>query len=261
MAQEYYIRQPDSEDARGPFTVDKLISLVEADQVSAETLYYDEEAEQWVSIESDEALKSQVFPEQTRLTLRKKTEEDMELLSASDDEIAAVTVDEMLAAAEGDTEETRYVKEKARTQATAASISLPAIGFIMLISAFNNIFPNLSIITDVINDEEYIRLLENPLLVVGLIDLVLAVILFLSVAEIFPMLRFRAMLGLGYFGFFHWAEWSNGDSNSMFLMIASVAGSIGIFVCTLTLSLKLMVTCALAGLLGMAGYAYFMFFA
>ena len=261
MPQEYYIRQPDSEDARGPFTVDKLASLVEADQVSRETLFYDEEAEQWVAIEEDEVLKNQVFPEKTRLSLRKKTGADMDLLNASDEEIAAVSVDEMLAAAEGDTEETRHVKERVRTQAKAASLSIPAIGFIMLISAFNNLFPNFQIVFDVISDEKYMLLLENPLLLVGLLDLILAVILFLSVSEIFPFLRFRAMLGLGYYGFFHWAEWINGDANSMFLMICAIAGSIGVFVCTLTLSLRLMVTCALAGILGMGGYTFFTFFA
>ena len=44
-------------------------------------------------------------------------------------------------------------------------------------------------------------------------------------------------------------------------MIPAVAGSVGIFVCTLTLSFKLMATSALPGVLGMDGYAYFMFVA
>ena len=79
-----------------------------------------------------------------------------------------MSVDEMLAAS------------------VAASLSIPTLWLIMLISAFNNIFPNISIITDVIEEEEYILLFENPLLVLGLIDLTLAVILFFKVSEIYP---------------------------------------------------------------------------
>ena len=33
MPEEYYIRQPDSENAKGPYSVDKLVTLAEAGQV------------------------------------------------------------------------------------------------------------------------------------------------------------------------------------------------------------------------------------
>ncbi len=49
VAEEYYIRAPDSEDARGPFNMEKLSSLVEIDQVDKETLYYDDEKEEWLA--------------------------------------------------------------------------------------------------------------------------------------------------------------------------------------------------------------------
>ncbi len=261
MPEEYYIRQPDSEEARGPFSVDKLASLAEADQVDTETLYYVEDSEEWLSIVSNENLRLEVFPEKKKLTLRPKTSEDLNLINVEEDETPAVTVEEMLAAAEGATDETKHVKERVRLREKAAALSLPAIGLIMLLSAFNAMFPNFDVITRVIDEEDYMALLQYPLPVVGLFDLAMAVFLFLSVTEIFPMLRFRAALGLGYFGFFHWAQWHTGDPNSFFLMVTAVAGSLGIFVCTLTLNFLLMVVSAFLGIVGMGGYAYFMFFA
>ena len=261
MAEEYYIRSADSDTARDPFSIDKLASLAEADQVDNETLFYREATEEWLAIGANDELRRQVFPEKKKLGLKAKTDEDMDLLNAEEDEIPAITVDEMLAAAEGDTDETRHVKDKVRLQEKAAAMSIPAIGLIMLVSAFNNVFPNFEVITRVINDEDYLALLQHPLLLVGLFDLAMAVFLFLSVSEIFPMLRFRAAIGMGYFGFFHWAQYFSGDPTSLFLMATAVGGSFGIFVCTLTLNLYIMIIFSLLGLVGMGGYGYFMFFA
>ena len=259
MAEEYYIRQPDAEEARGPFTVDKLLSLVEAEQIDNETLYFVEETEDWVPVSSNEALRRELFPEKKKLNLKPKTAGDMNLLNVEEDDDPGVSVDEMLAAAEGDTEETRHVKNRIRMQEKAAALSLPVLGVIMLISAFINIFPNISVINLVINEEEFGLLLQSPLLMAGLLDFLLGVFLLLAVAEIFPILRFRAMLGFGYYGFFHWAQWYNGDPNSLYLMASSMAASLGIFICTLTLNLYLMVTFSLVGIGGLGGYAYLLF--
>ena len=92
MPQEYYIRQPDSDEPRGPFTVDKLSSLAEADQVDRDTLYYAEEEEEWVSIRSNEDLLREVFPEKKKLSLKPKAEEDMNLLNAAEEEIEATAI-------------------------------------------------------------------------------------------------------------------------------------------------------------------------
>ncbi len=258
--EEYYIRQPESEDTRGPFNMEKISSLVEIDQVDRETLYYDDDKEEWLAIVENTELADRVFPEKKKLILKAKSDEDMDLLNASEDEIEAISVTDMLAAAEGDTEETKHLKEAAKWQDKAAALSMPFLGFIMLISAFNNVFPNFSVVMEVVNEENYMALLEKPLLLVGLGDLFLAIILFLSVSEIFPMVRFRAMLGFGYFGFFHWGQWQTGDEQSMILMAAGIAASLGIFVCTLTLKMTLMIIFGLMGLLGMGCYGFYALF-
>ena len=258
--EEYYIRQPDSEDARGPFNMEKLSSLVEIDQVDKETLYYDDEKEEWLAFGDNSELASRVFPEKKKLILRAKSDEDMDMLNASEDEIEAISVSDMLAAAEGDTEETKHLKESAKWQEKAATLSMPVLGMIMFISAFNNIFPNYSVIMDIVDDENYLALLEKPLLLVGLWDLFLAIFLGLSVSDIFPMVRFRAMLGLGYFGFYHWGQWQTGDENSMIMMAAGIMGSLGVFVCTLTLKMTLMIFFGACGLVGMGAYGYYALF-
>ena len=62
MADEYYIRKPDQETARGPYNIEKLQSLAEAGQVDTETLYYDENLETWAAIASNEELRHEIFP-------------------------------------------------------------------------------------------------------------------------------------------------------------------------------------------------------
>ena len=260
MAKQYFIRQPDSDEERGPFTEDELASLAEIGQVDDGTLCHDETTTRWAPVSSNKELSSAIFPEKKKLTLRPREDEEMDLLNVDEDERAPITVDEMLATAEGDTKETRHVKRKVKWRDRTASITLPVLTLIMLLSTFNNIFPNYHVVSELLEEENYMALLEYPLLVVGLLDLFITVCLFLSATEIFPLLRLRAMIGLGYLGLFHGAQWYNGDPPSLYLMAVSIGATVGIFICTLTLNFILMLIGALLGIVGMGGYAYFMFF-
>jgi hypothetical protein len=94
--QEFYIRASDETDARGPFTLDQLSSLVEAGQVTPETLYYDTLSEQWVPIDADPEVKAALFPEKKRLRIRAR--DARRTTSAGDRSAAPITVDDMLAA-------------------------------------------------------------------------------------------------------------------------------------------------------------------
>ena len=69
---EYFVRNPDSENARGPFTMDKLVSLADAGQFTRDSLIYDEEDEKWKAIRDNSALCAQMFPEKKKLTLRRR---------------------------------------------------------------------------------------------------------------------------------------------------------------------------------------------
>jgi len=53
---EYYIRQPDDSEARGPFTLAQLASLAGDGGLDSRTLYFDAAGEQWLSVASDAEL-------------------------------------------------------------------------------------------------------------------------------------------------------------------------------------------------------------
>lgn len=255
MAKEYYIRQPEADNARGPFNLSKLTGMAETGQIDLNTLIYHEE--EWLVIGSSEELKQTIFPEKRKLGLKVKSDEDLNLLNVDEDEEETIAVADMLAAAEGDTEETKHIKEKAIWQNKAAALAIPCIGVIMILSAITHIYPSIDIVQTVIDDEDYMLLLRRPLILVGALDLFFAISLFLSVTEIYPLLRLRAMVGLGYFGFLHWATWQTGDQMSLYLMVSSIGAGMGIFICTLTLNFMLMASFAMFGILGVGSYFYF----
>lgn len=47
---EYYVRQPSDSDARGPFTLAQLDALAKAGGFNENTLYFDANADQWLSV-------------------------------------------------------------------------------------------------------------------------------------------------------------------------------------------------------------------
>ena len=277
---EYYIRTAKSGEARGPYTVDDLQSLAEAGQVDRETLIFDDAMEVWVEIGKHETLLGQIFPERKKLTLKQpgpqkkespeKNEEEskpekkeenappIRTTSDTDDEgnvLPEHDVSEMLLAAEGQTEDTEHLKRKQERQNAAASMSLPGLGLIMLLSAFVLIYPNYSTIQLALSGEEeggYFLLLD-PMIMIGLLDLIFAIFLLLAVSEIFPAIRLRAALGLGFWGFIFWA---GGDPT---LMVIAMAGHLSLFICTMTLNLYLMMAGLVLGVLSFGMLSYLAF--
>lgn len=257
---EYYIREEDSDEARGPFTIDELQSLAEAGKIEAETLYYDDQKEAWLKIASNADLQAEVFPIRKSLTLRTPAREEPEVASEGDsgeDEGPALSVQTMLAEAEGQTGETRHVRNKLKSRERAASLAVPGLGVMMLLSTAAFILPSLDIIQRALADENFLPLLQQPMILLGLFDLFMAVCLFLSVTEVFPILRLRAMLGLGYFGFYNWGLWVNGAPGALEMMAAMVAANLGIFAATLARRTGTMLIAILVGVSGMAAFVWF----
>jgi multisubunit Na+/H+ antiporter MnhB subunit len=248
---EYYIRQPGTEEARGPFDEDKMTTLAEAGQVTVETLYYDEAASNWVPVGGNAALKALLFPERHKLGLKKSRDESIQLINKPEDAVApAITVNQMLAAAEGESKETKHLTQQRKMEERAGALALPVLTVMMVLSGLANTVPHYDLLHDVVLHHKFPRLLEQPFVVVGLLDFFLALCLFLNVNGIFPLVRFRAMLGLGYFAFVYW---SLGDPSGL---IAAVAAGLGLFVCTITLNFYLMVVFAILGVLGMGSQAW-----
>lgn len=282
---EYYIRTEDSDEARGPYPIDHLQSLGETGQIDRETLIFDPDMEVWIEIGKHESLGPAIFPERKKLVLKAKEEpppqkkksekrkidrnpeadsedappaEAPQTRQSSDtddegNELPTHDVNEMLLAAEGQTEDTEHLKRKQERQNAAASISLPGLGLIMVLSAFTLIYPNYPILQEALSGEGNYLTLADPMIIIGMLDLIFGIFLFLAVSEIFPAIRLRAALGLGFWGFIFWA---GGDPA---LMGIAVAGHLALFICTLTLNLYMMMVGLVLGVASFGFLAYLAF--
>jgi hypothetical protein len=94
------------------------------------------------------------------------------------------------------------------------------------------------------------KFLEHPLVILGAFDLFLTVMLSLGVVTLYPLVRFRAALGLGFLGFIFFAH---GQSSSLMLLLL---GSAGLYLSTVFVGYVTVGAAALAGLAGMGLLAW-----
>jgi hypothetical protein len=239
--QEYYIRNGNETEARGPFNFEQLTSLLDSGQLTLETLYYDATTDQWITIGSSAELKLALFPEKKKLVVRAK--QNLKTLNTTSDNQAPITVDDMLAAAEGRTSDTGDKKDPAIAMARAAAIGTWSVIGMLLISAAGEILPSIDFLL-AFNPAEF---LAHPLLILGVLDLILAILLGLGMVTLYPFVRFRAALALGFLGFFFYTQSLN------LPLLAVCAGSTGLYLCTVSVSLFPVILAAALGLAGMAG--------
>ncbi len=242
--QEFYIRNLTDTDARGPYNLEQLSSLVDNGQVTGESLYYEMTTEQWVPVGSNQELMAQLFPEKRRLKVRPK--EKIAALNTSADQAAPIDVTDMLAAAEGRTADTKDKVDPAESRARAAKLGMYACTLTLLISAAALLAPSI----DVISSGEYQRLLSQPFAILGAIDLVLFLLLLLQTVSLYPFVRFRAALGAGFLGLVYWLQ---GEPN---VAIAAVAGSLGLYLSTIFTSIFNVLLAVALALVGMGYFAY-----
>jgi len=244
--EEIYIRSESETEARGPFNLEQLVSLADTGQVTAETLFYDATTEQWSAIGSNEELMSQILPQKKKLKIKAKSK--LSMLNEEGDSSPPITVDEMLAAAEGRTAETSSRQDPTIAMARAAGIGRWALILMFIICAVGELLPA----SDAIMAMDTDKLLNYPLVALGAIDLVLATLLGLGVITLYPFVRFRAALGIGFLGFIFW---TNGQ---MLPLISLGAGSLGLYTTTIFVTyLPVFVTSAL-GLAGLGAVSWFL---
>ncbi len=244
--QEYYVRGINDTEARGPFSVEQLITLGETGRIDPETLYYNADTERWATIASSESLKEAIFPTRKKLGVRPK--DSVQTLNPTREEHKPITVEQMLAAAEGRTEETKDKRALINAQQTSMRIGMFA-GFAMfLFSATSLLLPQI----DVVLSYNVMAMVRQPLILLGLVDLACAVLLALGLSATYPFIRFRAAFGIGYLGLFFWVQ----DKPQVALCV--VAASVGMYFCTVFLSYVPIITAALVGLAGVGGFAFLM---
>ena len=95
------------------------------------------------------------------------------------------------------------------------------------------------------------KLMNQPLLLLGGIDLFMATMLGLGVEQFYPFIRFRAALGLGLFGFVFFAQ------GSPMPLLAEAAGATGLYFATVWIDMLPVLIVSALGVLGMAATAYF----
>lgn len=218
--QEIYLRNASDTDARGPFSLEQVTSLADAGQVTAETLIYDATAEQWVTISSNPELMAAVFPEKKKLLLKAK---EIKTLNKTDENAKAITVDDMLAAAEGRTADTADKQDPEIAMMRAAKIGMWALVAALVVSSAGTLLPNV----DVLMSLDSGRVFGTPVVLLGLLDVGLAIMLGLGMVSLYPFVRFRAALGFGFLGIMFYAQ-------GLHLPIIELAiGAAGLYLCTI----------------------------
>jgi hypothetical protein len=243
--QEFYIREASETEARGPFNIEQLISLAETGQVSFETLWYDPSVEDWAAIGASDELRSALFPEKRKLRMKAR---DPLPQSKSPDSLPPITVEDMLAGAEGRTAETKDKKDPLIAQANAARIGMWSAVVCLVLAAAGEILPA----ADAVAALDLGKILDQPLIFLGAADLFVATMLGLGVVSFYPFVRFRAAFGLGLLGFIFFAQ-GHGLS-----LLAAAAGAAGLYFATVWVETLPVTIAAALGVAGMAGASYFL---
>ena len=245
-SQEFYIRHATETEARGPFNWEQLTSLAEAGSVSPETLYYDAVNETWLVIQDSPEMKNRIFPEATKLKLKPK--ENLATLNRATgaDTRPPINVGDMLAAAEGRTEDTKDKASSEIEALRAAGIGSWAVVGICVLSAAGEAVPAVDAITSM----DPAKLAHFPLTALGAVDLVLAVLIGLGMVNLYPFIRFRAALGFGLFGIIFFLQGVH------LPLLALALGSAGFYFCTISITLVPVIVSAVLGLGGIGYVAY-----
>lgn len=256
---EYYIRTPDRDESRGPFTPEQLLSLAEAEQVDINTLYYDDFKEEWLPIATNPELKEKVFPKKEKLKLRIDQHEDTEEKKDKKEkkkkdakEKAKSTVSDMLAVAEKDTKDARSKRRQEQSFKRANFINTNGLCLIMLLSAATLLVPHLAFIKEITSDRSTsLKLLLNyPLIILGFLDLIMSIYVYFGDRKLNPVLRLRAMLTLGFGVYIGWAL------DDLYILLASASFGVGILWSTLSRRFLFSILAVALGFGGSAVLAY-----
>tara|TARA_B110000037_G_C17047303_1_gene476230 strand:+ start:36 stop:917 length:882 start_codon:yes stop_codon:yes gene_type:complete len=289
---EFYIRNEGDEEARGPYNVDQLTSLIEAEKLSIEAFFYDPNSEEWVKIKDNQELMDILFPKKRKLML-KKDEPVVEPTSSEDDEEEdgdpesdeesdestdpegkdgekkpqkdklktkkkteaappkpkPLTVSDMLAQAEGREREDAKGQTPTEIKATAAYAGMIATTLLLFLSALSLGYLDI----ETLKTADIVVLFRSPYIIAAVVDVVLGLLLLLQVTLLYPLVRFRAALGFGFFTILYF-------STQEFLLLASnILIMIALYLCTAVINKSKALVFFITGLIGAAGYAYVLF--
>lgn len=247
--QEFYIRKATENDARGPFNLEQLVSLAETGQLDPDTYYYDAAAESWTLISANAELMESVFPAKKALRVRAKTASEVKTLNVVTAQDRPITVNDMLAAADGRTEDTKDKADPEIGRGRAAAVGIYSGTAILLIVALAFILPEI----DRVLALDFAALSQTPLVFLGVFHLILAVCLGLGATGAYPTVRFCAVLTIGFTVTLYHLD------GQPALLGYSVAANAGLFLCTLMVNMPGVIVSGLVGLAGALGLAHHYF--
>jgi hypothetical protein len=127
-----------------------------------------------------------------------------------------------------------------------ATFGLYAIIAMLVISAAAEILPGVNVIMSL----SLSRLIEQPLIILGGLDLLFALFIYLGAVEIYPLIRVRAACGVGIFGLMFFLQAHYG------LMLAAIAGSTGLYLTTVLVQPRRAQLSYVTGLIGLGCVAW-----
>lgn len=295
---EYYIRREGDDEANGPYNLDQLSSLIEADKLDTEAFFYNPDSEEWETISSNQALMDLLYPKKRKLTLRSEepkpptaevpaapetasdsvegnSVESDESENSGDDSAASsgeqetdsgtklktaksdpepdapkpISVKDMLAQAEGRDREDAKGKTPTEIKASAAYTGMISTTVLLFLSAACLGYIDFK----TIESADVMLMVKSPYFIAAAIDLMLGVVLLLQVTLIYPLVRFRAALGIGFFTPFYYS------TQEPLLLISNLLIMVGIYFCTAAIKKGNSLAFLLVGLAGVIGYAYRLF--
>jgi len=231
LQHEYYIRQPDDDEARGPFTLAQLASLADTGGLDSSTLYFEAGSEQWIPmVEADElgillrgARKRKVA--QTGMSVQGGDSRDNSSADGG-------------AGAEGGTGRNAC----ASLEAKVVRVFLFASAAVFFLAA---ILPLQS------SDGIYALILYlQPFFWLGVVDVLLGAFAGVLMRRFAWVIRLRAALGLGFLGVLFWLV------GPVYGVALAVIASVCLWLATILGSRRALLINAIAGLAALAGLAY-----
>lgn len=250
---EYYIKEPGSDESRGPLTPAQLQKLGVNKEVTIKTLYYNDVKEKWLPIGTNIKLKKIISLEKE--VPENKFEKELQVAEPEEEALISesekcepeepkkpevqkkrkskskqkekTTISDMLSAAGEETKavNSKYKKE-VRSQFVSRIVS-KALCLTMLLSAAILAIPHWEIIKEIYSMKKMALLINYPLVMLGFADLLLGIYAFFGNRVLYPVFRGRAMLTLGFGVYISWAL------NAPFTLFASIAFGVGIVWTTL----------------------------
>ncbi len=150
----------------------------------------------------------------------------------------------MLAQAEGREGDDLSGKSPVEKRAQSAFLGLRFTTLFVLGSAVAMVFLE----WDLVKSANAIKMVRSPYILFGIADVLLGIVLLLQVTEIYPLVRFRAAIGLGTLSILFF---TSGDP---FLALANAVLSVSIYFCTATLNTRKVIPFCVTGVLGLLGY-------